>query len=55
VLIVVALSLSLSNCCPLVQQYRAQGFSDAQIEQIARERGVPRWIIAWAKRHCRDA
>lgn len=54
-LAVIALSWSLSTCCPLVQQYRAQGYTDAAIEALARERGVPRWIIAWAKRHCRDA
>lgn len=51
-LAVVALSLSLAHCCPLVQQYRSQGYNDAKIEEMARAQGVPRWIIAWAKRHC---
>jgi hypothetical protein len=46
------LAWSLANCCPLVEHYRAQGLSDAAIEQLAREHHVPRWIIAWAKRNC---
>lgn len=54
-LAVIALALSLSQCCPFVQAYRAQGFTDAQIEQLAHEHAVPRWIIAWAKSHCRHA
>lgn len=47
------LAWSLAHCCPLVQSYRAQGLSDAAIEQLARDHGVPRVVIAWAKRHCK--
>lgn len=47
------LAWSLANCCPLVGHYRAQGYSDAQIEAFAKEHGVPTWVIAYAKRHCK--
>jgi len=54
-LLTIYLAWSLAHCCPLVQSYRAQGMSDAAIEQLARENHVPRWIIAWAKRNCKGA
>lgn len=49
------LAWSLANCCPLVSHYRAQGYSDAQIEEGARAKGVPEWIITIAKRRCKPA
>lgn len=49
------LAWSISNCCPIVNRYRAQGYSDTQIEESARSQGVPEWIIAWAKKRCRAA
>ena len=51
-LITIALAWSLSATCPLVESYRKQGYTDEQIEQGARERHVPEWLIALAKRHC---
>lgn len=51
----VYLAWSLANCCPIVNGYRARGYSDAAIERIARDAGVPERIIAWAKRHCTRA
>ena len=54
-LAVIALSWSIATCCPLVKQYRAQGFTDAQIEEGARARGVPEWIIVLAKRRCKSS
>lgn len=46
------LAWSLAHACPLVNHYRAKGYSDAQIEAGARARGVPEWIITIAKRRC---
>lgn len=52
-LLTVVLTWSLTNCCPVVEQARAHGMNDEQIEQVAHEYHVPKWIIAWAKRHCK--
>lgn len=54
-LLAVYMSWSLANCCPVVNHYRAQGLSDIQIEQKAREHRVPEWVIRWAKKNCRAA
>ena len=54
-LAVIALTISLSNCCPMVNAARAAGLSDHKIEQLAREKGVPAYIIAWAKRNCKTS
>lgn len=51
----IVLAWSLAHCCPLVSSYRAQGYSDAQIEAVAREASVPKWVIAWARRNCKWA
>lgn len=51
-LLTVVLSWSLAHTCPLIESYRRQGYSDEQIEQGARERHVPEWIITLAKKHC---
>lgn len=51
-LLTIALTWSLAHACPIVNHYRAQGYSDEQIEQGARDRGVPEWIIRLAKSHC---
>lgn len=48
----VYLAWSLAHCCPLVNGYRERGYSDVAIERIARDAGVPEWIIRYAKRHC---
>lgn len=49
----VALAWTLANTCPAVDRYRSQGFTDQQIETIAKENSVPTWVIRWAKHHCR--
>jgi hypothetical protein len=49
----IALTITLANCCPLIKEHKSLGFSDQQIEEKARANGVPEWVIAWAKRHCR--
>ena len=46
------LSWSLAVTCPLVDAKRKQGYSDAEIEQMARAVHVPEWAIAYAKRKC---
>lgn len=51
----VVLAWSLATCCPLIEQARAQGLNDAQIEAAAHEHHVPAWIIAWAKWHCKKS
>jgi hypothetical protein len=51
-LTIILLSWSTANCCPAVNAYRAAGYSDPQIEQIAREHAVPEWLIAYAKKYC---
>lgn len=52
-MLAVLLAWSLTNCCPVVNHYRALGYSDLQIEQGARAQGVPEWLIALAKRRCK--
>lgn len=54
-LLTIYLSWSIANCCPVVNSLRAQGLSDQQIEEKAREHRVPEWVIRWAKRHCKAA
>lgn len=49
------LGWSLATACPLVNHYRGQGYTDEQIEQGARARGVPEWIITIARRRCKAA
>jgi len=49
----VVLVWSLANACPAVDRYRSQGFTDEQIEVLAKENRVPAWVIKWARRHCR--
>lgn len=48
----IVLAWSLATTCPLINTYRQQGYSDAQIESYAREHHVPEWMISLAKRHC---
>lgn len=48
----IVLAWSFATACPIVNSYRAQGFTDAQIEEGARARHVPEWIIRIAKRRC---
>lgn len=52
-MITLMLAWSLANCCPVVNHYRSLGYSDAQIEQGARQRGVPEWLISLAKHRCK--
>lgn len=52
VIITVVLSWSLAHACPLVNHLRGEGYTDEQIEQGARERHVPEWIIRIAKARC---
>lgn len=52
-MLTVVLVWSLANCCPVVNHYRAQGYTDKQIEEGARAQGVPEWLIAVAKRRCK--
>lgn len=40
------------HVCTLVKTYRAQGYTDQQIEEGARARGVPDTVIRWARAHC---
>jgi hypothetical protein len=54
-LLTIYLAWSLAHCCPLVERFRAQGYSDAAIEVLAREHGVPGWVIRWARRNCKAA
>lgn len=54
-MLAIYLSWSLANCCPVVAHYRAQGLSDAAIEQLARDHKVPEWVIRWARKHCKAA
>lgn len=51
---VIVLAWSLATCCPVVNHYRSLGFSDKQIEDGARAKGVPEWIIALAKQRCKS-
>ena len=51
-LLTITLAWSLATCCPVVNHYRAQGYTDEQIETGARAQGVPEWLIALAKRRC---
>ncbi len=51
-LLTIVLGWSLANCCPVVNHYRAQGYTDEQIEQLARAHDVPEWIIRVAKARC---
>lgn len=51
----IALAWSLSQCCPMINHYRAQGYTDQQIEEGARARHVPEWLIALAKARCKPA
>jgi len=51
-MLAIVLTWSLTNACPLVNHYRGQGYSDAQIEEGARSRGAPEWLIRIAKRRC---
>ena len=51
-LFTVALAWSLAVTCPLVNEKRKQGYSDAEIEQMARASHVPEWLIAYAKKKC---
>ena len=51
-LLTIMLSWSLAHACPIVNHYRSQGLSDAQIEQLAREHHVPEWVIKLAKVRC---
>lgn len=48
-----AVTWTLATTCPVVNHYREQGYTDAQIEAYAREHNVPEWLIALAKRHCK--
>ena len=54
-LLTITLAWSLTNCCPVVNRYRGLGYTDVQIEQGARAQGVPEWLIALAKRHCKNS
>lgn len=54
-MLTIALLWSLTNCCPIVKHYRDLGYSDAQIEEGARAKGVPEWLIKIAKARCRAA
>jgi hypothetical protein len=54
-LLTIALAWSLTNCCPVVKHYRDEGYTDKQIEEGARAQGVPEWLIALAKRHCKQS
>lgn len=49
---VILLAWTISNCCPAVTSYRSAGYTDKQIEELARSSGVPEWIILYAKKHC---
>lgn len=49
---VILLTWTVSNCCPVLQSLRASGYSDTQIEQLARAHSVPEWIIKYAKKNC---
>jgi hypothetical protein len=49
---IVLLTWQLSSICPLVRNMRNVGYSDAQIEEIARLRNVPEWVITFAKKKC---
>lgn len=51
-LLTITLAWTLSTCCPMVDEARARGMSDQQIEVYAREHHIPEWVIAWAKRRC---
>lgn len=52
-ILTIALSWTLANCCPVVTQARDAGYTDKQIEDKAREYKVPEAVIAWAKVHCK--
>lgn len=49
------LAWTLLGMCDVVNHYRAQGYSDSQIEQGARQRDVPEWLIKLAKSRCKRA
>lgn len=46
------LGWTLAAVCPRVDRYRARGYSDTQIEEMARAAGVPEKVITWARRSC---
>lgn len=48
----IALVWSLAVTCPAVEAKRKQGYSDREIEQMARAVHVPEWIIEYAKKKC---
>lgn len=51
-LLTILLAWSLAHACPIVEYKRKQGYSDREIEQMARAIHVPEWIIEHAKRRC---
>lgn len=51
-MLAIVLTWSLLEACPIVNRYRAQGYTDQQIEEGARSRGAPEWVIKIAKRRC---
>lgn len=53
-ILTITLAWSLASACPIVNSYRAQGYTDQQIEAGARERHVPEWIIRIAKARCKS-
>lgn len=46
------LPMTLKSVCPFVYGKQVEGWSNAAIEQLARDNKVPSWIIRWAKKNC---